>query len=119
MGARLAEGIEFLDDWLLRQAGQEVPHVRVLLESPVHHSEVELHVDSDIDPTPPAHDCLRKMDLDSDADSEEEDDPDDGTGCFADYFFRRVSAQLPQGHVRGVDPRDLGDVPDDSSREGF
>jgi len=70
-------------------------------------------------PAPPAHECLRRVELDSDADSEDEDDPDDGSGYFADYFFRRAAAGLPPGRVRGFEPRDLGDAGDDSLREGF
>mmetsp|Transcript_100696 Transcript_100696/g.323321 ORF Transcript_100696/g.323321 Transcript_100696/m.323321 type:complete len:731 (+) Transcript_100696:3-2195(+) len=116
---RLAEGVEFLDDWLLRQVGFEEVHTRVILESPIHPDEVELHVDSSAGPAPPAHTCLRHIEVDSDADSEDDDDPDDGTGAYADYFHRRLSAHLPRECVRGVDPRDLGDAGDDEMRGAF
>jgi len=118
---RLAEedGVELLDDWLLRQAGFDGVHVSVVLETPVHPEELELHVDAAVGPAPPAHESLRRIELDSDADSDDDADPDDGSGCFMDYFHRRLAAGLPRQRVRGVDPRDIGDPGEDSLREAY
>jgi len=88
------------------------PRVELILEAPVAAFEVELHVEPDVPPAPPAHECLRLMELDSDTDSDDERDPDDGTGSYIDYLRRQVNAHLPPERVHHIDPRDLGDGED-------
>jgi len=115
---RRAEGYELLDDWLLRRyaetEGNKKSKIRMhfVHEHSVPLSELELHVEPGVQPTPPAHECLMAMELDSDTDSAEDRDPDDGTGGFADYLSRRVEDNFAPGNVHGVDPRNLGDPPD-------
>jgi len=116
---RMAEGIELFDDWLIRQSRFEGASVRIVLEAPVPAHEVELHVEHGMSGAPLAPDCFRNMELDSDADSEDEDDPDDGTGSFIEYLRRRLAEHIPEEHVYCIDPRDLGDPPEDAMKGPF
>jgi len=111
--ARLAEGLELFDDWLLRQcAGANALGIDVILENDVPASELEMHVEPGVSPAPPAHAVLKAIEPDSDMDSDEAKDPDDGTGSFADYMVRRTRAHLAPGRIHCIDARDLGKPPD-------
>jgi hypothetical protein len=117
---RYREGLELFDDWLLRHCKQwdgadSGVFVDVMFEAPVAPSEVELHVEPNQAPAPPAHECIRSIELDSDTDTENEKDPDDGRGAFADFIRRRVEASIPMHRIHGIDPRDLGQAEDDQS----
>jgi len=59
--------------------------------------------------TPPAHDCLKAMELDSDCDEDvERRNLDDGCGGYAEYLTRRVREHFAADQVHGCDPRTLG-----------
>lgn len=115
----LEQGFELFDDWLIRQTKREQVRVEVILEAPVAAAEVELHKEPGLGPAPPAHDCLRKIELDSDEDSDEDDDPGDGTGSFLEYLFHRLRVALPPQQLHGVDPRELGCDNDPSTYDEF
>eukprot|EP00930_Biecheleria_cincta_P081040 TRINITY_DN6963_c0_g1_i1.p1 TRINITY_DN6963_c0_g1~~TRINITY_DN6963_c0_g1_i1.p1 ORF type:complete len:815 (-),score=109.46 TRINITY_DN6963_c0_g1_i1:232-2676(-) len=132
-----AQGIELLDDWLIRHAtrygdpdkGAEC-HVDVLLEAPLKACEVELHEERNVQPTPKTHKCIQSIENDSDSDSGNPDthenlgsvsaDPHkhkfywivNSSACFLDYLSRRLSKELPHDKFWPIDPRELGD-PDD------
>merc|ERR1740117_2059961 len=110
---RGAEGIELFDDWLLnryQEASEKKSTVLVdfVYEGAVALSEVELHVEPGVSKAPPAHECLRAIELDSDDESADERHFDDGTGDFVDYVGRRVRDNLRPANVHGIDPRTLG-----------
>lgn len=105
--ARLQDGVELLDDWLLRQATATDVHVEVVLEAPVPADEVELHREADVQPAPPAHKSLRALELDSDSDSD--DDNDGGCDAYVDYLRRQVQGALQRERVHCIDPRELGE----------
>ncbi|CAK0822720.1 unnamed protein product, partial [Prorocentrum cordatum] len=97
---RLAEGIQLFDDWLLSSAKEAASGARVhlVLEAPVGADEVELHVEASVAPAPPAHECLRRIELDSDSDSDEAEDPDDGgRSPRRDSTLRRQAARAGRG----------------------
>ena len=48
--------------------------VDLVLENQVPPSDVELHIEPSIEPAPPAHACLKSIELDSDADSDSDED---------------------------------------------
>ncbi|CAL1128114.1 unnamed protein product [Cladocopium goreaui] len=124
--ARLAEGIELFDDWLLRHAGSPKPgrRLEVVIEAHVPASEVEFHEEKHLpkpstEPAEPRpHEALQRLELDSDGDSEDEKDPDDGTGTYLDFLRRRLLQNWP-GRVRHIDPRDLGDDDHEDLRDAF
>jgi len=122
---RRAEGLELFDDWLLRcyqeTEGNKKSKIKMhfVHEHSVPFSELELHVEKGVSATPPAHECLRAMELDSDSDSAEERNPDDGCGDFADYLTRRVEDNFAPDRIHGVDPRNLGDPPDGDKSVGL
>eukprot|EP00931_Biecheleriopsis_adriatica_P078584 TRINITY_DN5201_c0_g1_i2.p1 TRINITY_DN5201_c0_g1~~TRINITY_DN5201_c0_g1_i2.p1 ORF type:complete len:813 (-),score=160.83 TRINITY_DN5201_c0_g1_i2:201-2615(-) len=115
----IEDGFELFDDWLLRQVERTTEstdvHVEFIQEAPVSADEVELHVDPTMSPAPPAHECLRLIDLDSD--EEADDEPHLGNGCYLDYLRRRTTTYLSQKIVHGVDPRVLGDAEDENLPE--
>jgi hypothetical protein len=113
---RLEEGFELFDDWLIRQFESTSLHVEFIQEAPVSAEEVELHVEQEVSPAPPAHECLRLIDLDSDEDNDD-DQPHLGNGCYLDYLRRQTTTYLPQKIVHGVDPRVLGDAEDENLPE--
>jgi len=109
--ARRVEGLELFDDWLLRRYQEKNGNVRVdyVYEGGVEISEVELHVEPGVRKPPPAHECLKAMELDSDGESDvERRNLDDGCGGFAEYLTRRVKEHFSGDHVHGIDPRTLG-----------
>jgi len=116
-GARLEEGIELFDDWLIRQFSSQDIHVDFVMEAPVAAAEVELHVESGVGPAPLAHERLRRLELDTEEDADQKTLP--GNGSFLDYLRRQVVATLPLERVHFVDPRALGDAEDDSLPEAF
>eukprot|EP00928_Gymnodinium_smaydae_P052882 TRINITY_DN37013_c0_g1_i1.p1 TRINITY_DN37013_c0_g1~~TRINITY_DN37013_c0_g1_i1.p1 ORF type:complete len:814 (-),score=181.21 TRINITY_DN37013_c0_g1_i1:99-2540(-) len=114
--ARLEEGIELFDDWLIRQASGEI-RADFVMEAPVSAHDVELHVEPGLGPAPAAHECLRRLELDTEEDHEQKSAP--GNGSFLDYLRRQVVAHLPLERVHFIDPRMLGDAEDDSLPEAF
>jgi len=104
------DGFELFDDWLIRQVASASVHVEFIQEGPVSAEEVELHVEPGASAAPPAHECLKLMELDS----EEEEEPHLGNGCYLDYLRRRTTTYLSTGIVHGIDPRVLGDSEDDN-----
>jgi len=116
--ARLEEGVEFFDDWAIRQAGSEAVHVEVVLEAPVPAAEVELHTEAGAEALPPAHECLRRMEPDSESDSD--DEHDGGSDAYIDYLRRRLEGALPRERVHCIDPRELGEGSEEQSlRDSF
>lgn len=126
--ALAADGVELFDDWLLRQASASLSasaargsgaRIEFVVEAPVPPWEVELHEEPDVGPALPAHECLRRIELDSDEDSDEEGDPNDGTAVFLDYLKRQASAKLPRERIHCIDPRGLGECEDVASADAW
>lgn len=116
--ARLKEGLELFDDWLARQVGSSPVRLELIMEAPVPANEVELHRDSSIEPLPPAHECLRKIELDSESDSDS--DHDGGSDAYIDYLRRRAQLALPKERIHCIDPRELGEGSETTAlRESF
>eukprot|EP00931_Biecheleriopsis_adriatica_P047444 TRINITY_DN27349_c0_g1_i2.p1 TRINITY_DN27349_c0_g1~~TRINITY_DN27349_c0_g1_i2.p1 ORF type:complete len:742 (-),score=131.78 TRINITY_DN27349_c0_g1_i2:242-2467(-) len=105
---RLNQGFELLDDWLIRHAKSEKVHVEVLLEAPVPAAEVELHKEPSVGPAPPAHECLRRLELDSEEESDDDDEAGDASGSFLEYLYLRLRACIPANRLHCIDPRELG-----------
>jgi len=119
---RRGEGLELFDDWLVRQYQETTSkkdnaiRVDFVYEGQVAASELELHVEPGVPKAPPAHDCLKAIELDSDEEALEDCRPDDGEGGFADYLTRRVEQHLAPGNIHGIDPRNMGQDPSKSQK---
>jgi len=116
--ARRVEGLELFDDWLSRQASSSGVSLELVLEAPVPAKEVEMSFNDSVGPAPPAHECLRKMELDSESDSD--DEYDGGSDAYIDYLRRQAQKAFPMEKVHCIDPRELGEGSEEKAvRDSF
>lgn len=120
---RRGEGLELFDDWLVRRYKENTTkksiRVDYVYEGPVPLSQVELHVEPGVPKLPPAHECMKAIELDSDVEDDEEwrDIDDDGECAFADYLTRRIKDKFRSRHVHGIDLRTMGDPEEQSEKD--
>ncbi|CAJ1418079.1 unnamed protein product [Effrenium voratum] len=119
------QGVQLMDDWLVRCCRLSSPKRRVelLMEGPVDADDVELHeVTPRVDPAPVAHSAVQSVEMDSgdeDVGGGEIQVSQEGVGTFLEYLRRFLVTRLERSQIHMIDARDLGDPDDDGLRERF